>query len=244
MRRALVIVLLLAGRAEAGRTNYGWLYGTETNAERGVEVETWMIEEDGKDAGGQARENRLWWGPTVGITDHLELALPAEVAWEDPGDGTPAHTTLDRFGAEVRFRPDSQDPLEAGCWTSMFRLGVKRLVAEHASRGEADAVIAWQHARVHAEVDLGAIGEHYPTEADVVELHPGGGVSIAATDELRLGAEVYAEFSLRGEPNYASWVVAGPDLAWTHGRFWLAGTFGVGVYQIKASARLNMAVAF
>jgi hypothetical protein len=244
MRRAVTIavVLLAAGRAEAGRTFYGWSYGTELNPERGVELETWMIEEDGKDQGGQGRETRLWWAPTIGITDHFELALPAELAWQL--DGGKASTTLDRLGAELRFRPQSPDPLEAGCWTTMFRVAVKRLVTDKAVRGEADAVIAYEHDRVHAELDLGVIGERYFDMPNVAELHPSGGVSIRVTPELRLGAEGYGEVAIRGEANYASWVIAGPSLAWTHGRFWLAGNFGIGVYQIRAAGRLNFAVAF
>jgi hypothetical protein len=39
-------------------------------------------------------------------------------------------------------------------------------------------------------------------------------------------------------------MVFGPNLALTHGRFWLAGTFGIGVFGIDSAPRLNWGIAF
>jgi hypothetical protein len=252
MRRALAIgvggavLALCAGRADAGRTFYGWLYGTEVNPERGVEIETWLFEEDGLGAN-RSQSSTVWWGPTIGITDHLELAIPVELTWADPNVGmTTPRTYVDRFGAELRYRPDSPDELEAGCYTSMFRVAAKRLITDReAVRGEADAVVAWHHDRWQAEVDLGVSGEWHKGGNSFFEIRPGAGVSAEVKDDLRVGAEAYGELTVPHEESYyPRWIVAGPSLAWTHGRFWLSATAGIGLYQIRAAPRVNFAVAF
>jgi len=88
---------------------------------------------------------------------------------------------------------------------------------------------------------LGAIGELGRGDSHF-ELRPGAGVSFALTDELRLGAEIYAELSSDSERE--SWAAAGPDLAWTHGRFWLAAAFGIGFYQIETAPRVVWGILF
>jgi hypothetical protein len=75
-----------------------------------------------------------------------------------------------------------------------------------------------------------------------VDARPGVGISVAVTGELRLGAEFYAELSL--EKSGESWMSVGPNLAWTHGRFWLSGTFGVGLYHVETASRFMWGVAF
>jgi hypothetical protein len=70
------------------------------------------------------------------------------------------------------------------------------------------------------------------------EVRPSAGASVRVVDELRLGAELYAQLSR--DATMSSWVVIGPDIAWTRGRFWLAGTFGVGLKNVTAAPRLNL----
>jgi hypothetical protein len=236
----LLAVLLSATPAWAGRTHYGWLYGTEINPERGVELETWMGEEDGKgDAGTQ--ETFLWWGPTVGLSPHLEAAFPIEAGYEDDGMGN-AGTELTRLGAELRWRVQSPDPIEAGPLTTLVRAGVKRLVqARGAVRGEADVVVAYEKAKLHAEIDLGTIGEVGDGLRNL-EFRPGGGAVYQVARELRLGAEVYSELRVHGDA--ISWVAAGPTVSWSRGRFWMSATFAIGLYQIRAAPRANLAIAF
>src|SRR6185503_4659870 len=91
-----LLVAVAAPVAHAGRTHYGWLYGTEVNPERGVELETWILQENGK---GPVNETLVWWGPVVGLTERLELAIPLEMAYEEEGDE--AGTDLRRFGGEL-----------------------------------------------------------------------------------------------------------------------------------------------
>jgi hypothetical protein len=245
MRRALVatIVCVLGAapvrEAAAGRTFYGWLYGTEINPERGVEVESWILEENGK--GDLRGETLLWWGPTIGLTPHLELAVPVEMAYEDDNMGN-AGTGLQRFGAELRWRIQSPDPVAAGPLTTLVRLAGKRLITHRDGvRGEADLVIAYETGRFHAEIDLGGIAARYDGDTQA-EFRPGAGATVEVTPELRLGAETYSELRVTGDA--ISWVAAGPTLSWTHGRFWLAATFAIGIYQIDSAPRVNFAIAF
>ncbi len=240
MRAITVLaVLLWAAPASAGRTHYGWLYGTEINPERGAEIETWLFEEDGK--GDQRGETGVWWGPTIGLSPHLELAVPLEFGYEDDGMGN-AGTEITRVGAELRYRLQSPDPIEAGPLTTLFRIGAKRLVLQRdAVRGEADVVVAYETGKLHAEIDLGMIAEYGP-DFSRLEFRPGGGAVYRVARELRLGAEAYAELRVTGDSE--SWVAAGPTLAFTRGRFWMSGTFAIGLYNINAAPRVNLAIAF
>ena len=242
-RRARVLLAVpalaavAASTAHAGRTHYGWLYGTEVNPERGVELETWILQENGKDG---IDETLVWWGPVFSLAEKLELAVPIELAYER--EGAESGTNLERFGAELRYRFNSPDPEQAGPVTVLVRGGAKRF-AQHrsAGRGEADLVVAFERGRFHAEVDAGMIGEWVPGE-DTIELRPGAGVSIETVSRLRVGAEAYAELGLTGETK--DWLAIGPTASLTRGRYWLSGTLPIGVFGIDSAPRVNFAIAF
>src|SRR5262245_38460466 len=125
---ALVLVAAAAVPAQAGRSHYGWLYGSEVGPERGVELETWIFERNGR-GDADTEETSVWWAPVIGVTDHIELAIPIETEWNDHGGESPPTTQLVRWGAEVRWRPQSIDPVEAGPLTTLLRAGVKRVVS-------------------------------------------------------------------------------------------------------------------
>ena len=51
--RGVLVLVAAAGRRSrappsAGRTPYGWLYGTEVMPERGAEIQTWVAEKNGE----------------------------------------------------------------------------------------------------------------------------------------------------------------------------------------------------
>jgi hypothetical protein len=234
-------VLLAPASAHAGLNHFGWLYDSEVNPEGTVELETWVYEEDG--VGDAATdETSVWWAPTIGITDQVELALPVELLWIDPNDGSPPRTTLSRFGAEIRWRLVSQDPVDAPPFAPLVRVAVKRMIdAREGARVEGDAVVGYDVGRVHAAVDLGASIEIVDGE-DVVEIYPAAGVSVAITEELRLGGEVFGEVVARNTDD--NWLMAGPNLQWIKGRFWLSGAFGIGIVGIDWAPRVNWGVAF
>src|SRR5262249_30246347 len=124
-RLAPLLILLWPAMAHAGRTRFSWLYDIETVPERGVELETWLVEEDGKGTP-SVDATSIWWGPVVGVTDRVELAFPIEMAFTTPDNGF----SLDRIGAELRWRLTSPDPVESGPFSALVRLAVKRLVTD------------------------------------------------------------------------------------------------------------------
>jgi len=212
--------------------------------ERGVELETWLIDENS--LGDQDVDTtRVHWQPAVGVTDRLELALPVELAHVEQNDPmVGGDTQLASYGGELRLRLASPDPVEAGPVVPLLRLGAKRLVtARERVRGEADLVVSAELGRCwRAVADLGMFGDA-GTGEDVIALRPGAGVNALVAADLRVGVEAFASFRL-DERRSTDWMVVGPNLAWTHGRFWLAATFGIGLFGIDTAPRINWAVAF
>jgi hypothetical protein len=249
VRTVLALVLfacVLPRTAHAGRTFYGWLYSTEVVPERGVELQTWVQDENDKYSS-RNKETWLAWGPLIGITDELELGLPVELEWSDvplPGDmaGRRTSFTFKRFGAELRYRLAPPDPVEAPALVPLVRLAVKRDVTARSNvRIEGDAVVSYQAGTFQAVADIGFTGD-LASSASHLELHPGVGISVVATGELRLGAEIYSELSL--DTRSESWAMIGPDLSWTHGRFWVAGAFGIGLYRVQVAPRVIWGIGF
>lgn len=237
---AVAILGALAGDAAAGRTHYGWLYGTEVMPERGAEIQTWVAETNARGDLDRS-ESLLWWGPLVGVTDRLELALPVEATWAE-ADGVEPDFTFSRWGVEARYRFVSQDPEEAPPFAPLVRIGLKREVGvRDAARPELDLVLSYEAGRVHALVDLGIVGEITRDDARF-EVRPGAGVSIETIDDLRVGAEAYAELDL--DDSDRSWAAIGPNIAWSHGRFWASAALGIGIYQIRTAPRVMWGIAF
>ena len=235
-------LLAAPGLATAGRTPYGWLYGTEVLPERGAEVETGIAEENARHPD-DTSETTWWAGAHVGITDQLELALPVELTWERSDMQAPSFT-LTNYGVEARYRFVSQDPVDAPPFAPLARLAVKRDVsARDTVRVEADLVASTttRSGSVHTLVDVGVVAD-VSRDAHHFELRPGAGVSLEVVGGLRLGAEVFAQLSLGSDTS--SWAIVGPDLAWSHGRFWLSAAYGIGIYQIKDAPRFVWGIAF
>jgi hypothetical protein len=236
----LLVACLVPRTADAGRSFYGWLYGTEVMPERGVELQTWIFEENDK-YGTNIKETSLWWGPMVGITDQLELSLPIEMDWRTSNMTAPSFT-LRRFGIEARYRLTAPDPVSASSLVPLLRIAAKRDVTVRDDlRVEADGVVSYDHGALNLLIDVGFIGDFQPGTRHT-ELRPGGGLSVRVAGELRLGAEVYSELSLDSRRD--SWALVGPDVAWTHGRFWLSGAFGIGVYHVRTAPRVMWGIAF
>ena len=237
MRRLAVsaaVLISYVAPAHAGRTHFAWLYGSDVIPERGVEIENWILEENQK-GDANTGETSFWWGPVIALTQHLEFAISAEAASE-AGD-----TRFTRWGADVRYRVQSPDPIDAGPLATLFRVGAKRLINERAGiRGEADIVASYTVGSVIASVDLGSVFEHTP-DADELELRPGAGVSVRVVDDFRLGVETYSELIAKGDGT--SWLVVGPTASLTHGRFWGAATYGIGLFGIRDAPRLTFGVA-
>lgn len=247
--RAVVVAASLlaasAGAARAGRSPFGWVRGTEVLPERGVEMETWIFEENGvgndDEEDTTPDETTVWWQTVVGITDRIELAIPLEFRHQQLAQSD--ETLLYAAGVEGRWRFTTSDPVEAGPVAPVLRLGVHRLFnLRRKTRGEAGFALGIDLGeRVHAGLDVGAIWIVDRDESEW-EITPSGGFSVQLVDQLRAGGEVYAEVTLKGADK--DWIAAGPNLAWTHGRFWLSGSMLIGIREISAAPRVNWGVAF
>lgn len=241
---ALVVAALAAapGSAHAGRTFFGWLYGSEVMPERGAELQSWITEENFED---RTRTDWLF-GAQIGVTDQLELGFPLEIDWfRGPGQmpgTTVTATRFARFGIEGRYRFVTQDPVDAPAVVPLVRVAVKRLVGNRdAVQPEFDFVLSYESGIVQVLADLGFAAVLDPDDQEY-EFRPGLGVSVLATGDLRFGAEAFAKVRSEG----GSWVIAGPNLSWTHGRFWISGAFGVGIVQdrIETAPRVQWGIAF
>lgn len=247
MRGGLVVLtaalLAAPGSAHAGRTFYGWLYGSEVMPERGAELQSWITEQNFENL----KVDSWLFGVQVGVTDQLEIGLPVEIDWfraTDPTTNmTTAGTVFSRFGAEARYRFVTQDPVDAPAIAPLLRVGVKRLITQREGfQPEANLVVSYESGIVQVLVDLGFVAEIGIKGDDYYAFRPGAGVSILAIEDLRFGAELLAELNNTED----SWYIAGPNMSWTHGRFWISGAFGVGLDQdrIKTAPRVQWGVAF
>jgi len=239
---AIVAIVAGSGSASAGRTFYGWLYGTEVMPQRGVELQQWVYEIDDLDTNNHSRQTSVWWGPLIGVTDQLELALPIEFDWTS-ADGAANNFTLQRFGVEARYRFVSQDPEDMPPFAPLARVAVKRdVVVRDETRVEIDLVGSYQSGPVHVLADLGLVGDIDADQAKF-QARPGAGLSIGVTDEFRIGGEFYGELELQQDDS-KSWAGIGPNFAWTYGRFWVSGAALVGIYHVKVAPRFMWGVSF
>ncbi len=245
MRLAFVLLIcaLLTTSAEAGRSQYAWLYGAEVLPEKSVEVQQWVYERNGL-VDDTTKDTALWWGVLVGISDQLELVIPVELLWRRVG-GDPSTTdfTVEKYGAELRYRFTKLDPEKPDGFGPLVRIAAKRDVNQRDTTiAEADFVLAYQSGRFHGQIDLGTIAK---INADPeVELHPAVGVSIEVKNNLRFGVEGIAVVNLDRELNKRDWAGVGPNMSWTSGRFWLSASFLVGVHQINTAPRFIWGVLF
>jgi hypothetical protein len=230
--RAVVLVVIATSPAFAGPTDYGWLPETETT--QGVELGTSIYERDNLGPVHE-RTTALEWTPAIALTHCLELAIPVEVATITQDDAAP-FGGVSRYGAELRYRFLRSVP----GLRPIARFALSRDVAVQSRvRTELELAASYDLDRVQVEGDLGLLVDLNFAHVHR-ELHPGFGVSVRVTDELRLGAEIHGEIS--HDATATSWGVIGPDLAWRRGRFWLAGVVGIGIHAIVAAPRVNLGV--
>jgi hypothetical protein len=253
VRRSIIVGLLaIAAPAHAGRTFYGWLYGSEVMPERGAELQTWVSEESDLTDEGHADETSWVVQPMIGIDDQLELVLPLQLTWSNDNSvdammqPIPPKFTFENYGAEIRYRLVTQDPVDAPPLAPLVRFAVKRSPHDHkALRVEGDFVASYQSGRFHGLVDLGVVSDaSWANNAKQhFEVRPGAGVSIEVGGDVRLGAEVYSEIAL-DDNGGSTWAIVGPNLAYSHGRSWISAMGGVGIYNIHSAGRLQWGIAF
>lgn len=245
MRGGLALFLAVAciapGSAHAGRSFFGWLYPSEVMPERSVELQTWVSEENRNEAA--SNRSRSIWGvaPLVGITDQLELVLPLEVWWNRV-PGMPGSTQLHNYGVEARYRLVSPDPVDAPALVPLVRVAVRRSVGMRDTMNpELDLVTTYETGSVFVAADLGLVSS-LSRDDSTFELRPALGVSVLAVGDLRFGAEATAQIPL--DKTDATWIAAGPNLSWTHGRFWVSAAYGIGIRNVKDAPRMQWGIAF
>lgn len=230
-----------SGTAHAGRTAFAWPYDTEVLPRRGVEIQTWIVEENNQGPA-HVQLTEAWWETLIGVTDQLELVIPMIFRWER-ADAEPTLFTFDRYGLEARYRFADPDPENAPDLVPLVRVAAFRDISDRsAAIYEGDLVLTYTAGIVKAVVDarFSALVREGENEYQAA---PSVGVSVKATDDLRLGVEGYAEFALRGS-HQNDWIIVGPDLSWTHGRFWVTATAGIGVKGISSAPRVLWGVLF
>lgn len=245
--RQLVLALVVAvpTSAHAGRTFYGWLQNTEVMPERGAEISTFVSEQNYLEDLDRLRDTTWWIGPSIGINDQLELTLPVEFAW-DRSDHTGPRSNFTGYGAEIKYRFVTADPVDKPDFAPAIRVGVERVVTGPRDVWEprVDFLGSYETGAVHALVNLGVEASIGPKEQQFQAV-TGLGVSIETVEDIRVGAELFGQIALndRDAGNY-SWLAVGPNLAWSHGRSWLSASYGIGIYKVRDAPKLNWGIAF
>jgi hypothetical protein len=238
----MVLVVAVPATAHAGRTFYGWLQDTQVMPERGAEIQTFVSEENYQGPANN-RDTTWWLSPAIGINDQLELELPVQFAW-DRADGVAPRSNFVSYGAQLKYRFVTADPVDAPDFVPAVRFAIDRIVIgpRDVWAPEVDLIGTYQSGIVHSAINAGVLGLVGPNSQNF-EVHTGAGVSIETISDIRVGAEIFAELALQSDST-GDWVAIGPNISWSHGRSWLSASYGIGLYQIRDAPKLNWGIAF
>ncbi|MCK8502316.1 MULTISPECIES: hypothetical protein [Myxococcus] len=223
--------LAWAPPAHAGRRPFIWTFDTDIVPKGDVELEQWLwARSRSPDVPERPSVYWIWWGPVLGLSQHLELAIPFQVRSTREG------TQLESFEADFRYRlfPRGDDrafqPLIRGVWHQAIDTGT-------ASRVDVDLVGSYQwESGLRVALDLGTqvgIPGLRGSDAPVRILGTwSAGVSHSlVADELRLSLETFGEVGLKSAGREVHFFV-GPSVAWTFGRVWVTAGTLVGVTAV------------
>lgn len=196
------VATLLAGDARAGIRPFIWTWDTQTVPQGDVELEQWLWVRGKPDPDvlpGYKAAYWIWWGPVMGVTDHLEVATPfqafanANAFW------------LESFEVDARYRIFSRN--DDGKLQPLIRAAFHQAIRspDLFSRVDVNAVLSYGSlSELHATVDLGArvlipFLNSNDTPASV-QLTYAAGISYPFTQELHAGLEVFGELLPPGTP--------------------------------------------
>jgi len=248
VRVFLTGLVLAAAPAWADRTNHLFLDETQLLPEGDVELEQWVWA-DGQipNMPGRYVTGWVWFGPTVGISSHLELSLPLVLV------ATPEQTVLNSISlvARYRFFPREQDdgfqplirveyqqPLSnynAGSYSVYYPNPPTTTVYSYSYPQAPELKVllvgtlgslASVRGTINVGVQMGLPFLQTSSQAVFSMLGTAGlGVSIPLGSEFRIAAELDGQVPLAGypQPNVAQ-LFLGPSVAWTRGQIWV--TFG------------------
>lgn len=228
-----ILGLAAATPAHAGRRPFIWTYDTEIVPKGDVELEQWLWARSRAPAFPERPSAYwLWWGPVIGLSQHLELAIPFQVRANRNA------TELESFEADFRYRlfPRGDDrafqPLVRAVWHQAIH-------TTGPSRVDLNLVGSYQwESGLRAVLDLGTQvgipglrGGDAPVR--VIATYGAGVTYPVIADELRLSLESFGEFGLRGtsaDPH----LFIGPSVGWTFGRMWVTAGTLVGLTPISS----------
>ncbi|MBI5610463.1 MAG: hypothetical protein HY902_16415 [Deltaproteobacteria bacterium] len=232
--RIVVVVLgtLLAGTAQAGRRPHTWVWDAEVLPERGVEVESWVTDRIYKKG---ADITEVWLAPIVGLTDRLELAMPLQWSHAQAGN----RVGIDWYGAELRWRLRSPDPIESGGWSPLLRAAVRKsLASRDALVGELTLVGSWDATeKLRLTANVGALAD---AAGRKVQLQYAAGISYVVMPDLRLGVEVFSVDFAKAPATAKGGTLVGPSLGWTHGRLWTTAGYVLGITEFAADGMFRL----
>jgi len=218
-RRSPLACALVAGAlawvpaaAQAGQRPFLWAYDTNIVSTGNLELEQWLWFKGSSP--GTSAQYWVWWSPVVGITRHLEAAVPFQL--EDPGTGA----RLASLDADLRWRLFSQD--DRGGFQGLVRAAFHRDTALHRSRLDLTLSTSWgDRTDPHVMLELGAqlAALSGSQAAPHVGTYDAGVAFPFQNGELQLALESFG--TLRFDGKLTPDVYAGGSVAWTPGRFWV-----------------------
>ncbi len=243
--RALLSALALSATpAFADRTSHLFVDETQVLPEGDVELENWVWAQgqipSSYDPAGKTQyptTGWIWFGPTVGITNHLEMSLPVVLYDDSKWIQLNSISLVARYrlfpreqddGLQPLLRVEYQQPLSDSHYAGPPTL--KLLLA--ATYGALTGVRGTVNVGVQLGLPFlfsstaGCRGLPYPCSGNVSALGTAAlAVSVPLGHEFRIAAELDGQLPLGGEPypNLAQ-LYLGPSVAWTRGQIWV--TFG------------------
>ena len=263
----ILVALILASTfaplcAEAGRSAFLFVYDTEIVPEGDVELEQWWWSESRIPRNNERPNGRpawywIWSAPVIGLSNHLELALPFQIF------ATANSTSLEQFSAEAYYRFYSRE--KEGGFQPLVRLSYHHAIRQgpgsivDPSTVETNVVLGFGkpnalHLVVNASAEVSLPWPEGQAQLPRPFLLPSvsGGVSypLVPGGELRLSAEALAEFQWSDDPksrDFPRYFVGGA-LSWTRGRVWITAGTMVGLTGLSSASppfipRLLWAVA-
>jgi hypothetical protein len=212
--------VVAASPAQAARRSFAWLWDSDVVPERTVELEWWVTEQSDDDLGDTAV---LTVSTVFGLTDNLEIAIPVDASYRSSSN----QTQFQDYGLELRWRLASADPAKAPPVVPLVRVAVARLLQIDAARIDVNAILSADLVpRLRLVADLDG---YVVTSGPSWYLAGGVGASFALIDDLRVGAELYGVKTLESERREVSWLSLGPNVSYTHGRFWITAAIPIGL---------------
>lgn len=244
---ACILGVLSSTPAKAGPRPFIWTFDTAIVPKGDVELEQWLwARSRSPDAPERPTAYWLWWAPVLGMSQHLELAIPFQVR------ATRGVTELDSFEADFRYRlfPRGDErpfqPLVRAVWHQSIR-------GASPSRVDVNLVGSYQwESGLHVALDLGTqVGIPALRGGDapvrILGTYSAGASYPLIAEELRVSVESFGEFGLKAL-DHDPRLFVGPSVSWTFGRMWLTAGTLVGLTFVSSDTprfmpRLIWAVA-